>query len=126
MLDEHFREYSKNLSAPELWELSDQLTRLGRTLSDLAIEVDIPDMPALGIKGGKMDLQRFIYWNFIKCYWNPEMGFDVSKTINFDWYAPSTAFRYTMDEFTQMLEGSGFVPDFLRSEEACHTGRFHK
>jgi hypothetical protein len=54
------------------------------------------------------------------------MGFDVSKTINFDWYAPSTAFRYTMDEFTQMLKGSGFVPDFLRSEEACHTGRFHK
>ena len=126
LLDEHFREYSKDLSAPELWELSDQLTSLGRTLSDLAIEVDIPDMPALGIKGGKMDLQRFIYWNFIKCYWNPEMGFDVSKTINFDWYAPSTAFRYTMDEFTQMLKGSGFAPDFLRSEEACHTGRFHK
>ena len=126
LLDEHFREYSKSLSNQELWDLSDQLTRLGRTLTDLAIEIDVPDMPALGIQGGKMDLQRFLYWNFIKCFWNPAHGFEASKMINFDWYAPSTAFRYTLDEFTAMLGGAGFAADFLHSEEACHTGRFHK
>lgn len=126
LLDEHFREYSKRLSSRELWDLSEQLTRLGRTLSELGIEIEVPDIPALGIEGGRMDLQRFIYWNFIKCYWNPEHGFETSRSVNFDWYAPSTAFRYTMEEFTDMLGDAGFRPDFLHSEEACHTGRFRK
>ena len=126
LLDEHFREYSKTLSSQQLWDLSDQLTRLGRTLSELAIDIDVPDVPVLGIKGGRMDLQRFIYWNFIKCFWNPQHGYEASKMINFDWYAPSTAYRYTLDEFEAMLAGAGFTPDFLHSEEACHTGRFRK
>lgn len=125
LLDEHFRTYSKSLTSQQIWELSDQLTRLGRTLSELKAEIDVPDMPALGIKGGRMDLQRFIYWNFIKCFWNEEHGYEASKMINFDWYAPSTAFRYTLKEFEAMLAEAGFQPDFLHSEEACHTGRFH-
>ena len=126
LLDEHLREYGKELSSNELWALSDQLTQLGKTLSDLEITIDVPDMPALGIKGGKQDLQRFLYWNFIKCFWNPEHGHEASKLINFDWYAPSTAFRYTRNEFSAMLAAAGFTPEFLHSEEACHSGRFVK
>lgn len=126
LLDEHFREASKALTTEQIWELSEQLTQLGRTLSDLNATIDVPDMPLLGIKGGPQDLQRFIYWNFLKCFWNEEFGYDASKMINFDWYAPSTAFRYTMDEFTAMLGAAGFRPDFFHSEEACHTGRFLK
>ena len=125
LLDEHLREYSKALSQEQIWELSDQLTRLGKALSELQISLDIPDIPALGIKGGTQDLQRFIYWNFIKCFWNPEHGFEASKLINFDWYSPSTAFRYTLEEFTAMMSAEGFAPDFMHSEEACHSGRFH-
>lgn len=124
LLDEHFREASKALSKDQIWELSDQLTVLGRTLSELNLTVDIPDMPLLGIKGGPQDLQRFIYWNFLKCYWNPEFGFDACRMTNFDWYAPSTAFRYSMDEFRAMAEAAGFKANFLLTQEACHTGRF--
>ena len=126
LLDEHLRDYAKDLSSEQIWELSDQLTRLGKALSELNISLDVPDVPALGIKGGRQDLQRFIYWNFIKCFWNPEHGFEASKLINFDWYAPSTAFRYSLEEFTNMLAAAGFVPRFLHSEEACHSGRFGK
>jgi SAM-dependent methyltransferase len=126
LLDEHLREYAKQLTQEQIWELSDQLTRLGKALAELNISLDVPDVPALGIKGGRQDLQRFIYWNFIKCFWNPEHGFEASKLINFDWYAPSTAFRYTLEEFTKMLAAAGFSPDFLHSEEACHSGRFRK
>ena len=46
--------------------------------------------------------------------------------INFDWYSPSNAYRYSLEEFVSMLVEGGFVADFLHSEEACHTGRFHK
>ncbi|HEY0027534.1 MAG TPA: class I SAM-dependent methyltransferase [Allosphingosinicella sp.] len=126
LLDEHLREYAKQLTQEQIWDLSDQLTRLGKALSELNISLDVPDVPALGIKGGRQDLQRFIYWNFIKCFWNPEHGFEASKLINFDWYAPSTAFRYSLEEFTNMLAAAGFRPHFLHSEEACHSGRFGK
>ncbi|HEX5257882.1 MAG TPA: class I SAM-dependent methyltransferase [Sphingomicrobium sp.] len=126
LLDEHMRDCAKTLSRDQLWDLSDQLTRLGKLLSELNIEIDVPDMPVLGIKGGKQDLQRFIYWNFLKCFWNAEYGFDVSRLTNFDWYAPSVAYRYSRDEFAAMLSEAGFEPEFLHSEEACHTGRFRK
>ena len=126
LLDEHLRDYAKDLTTEQIWDLSDQLTRLGKALSELNISLDVPDVPALGIKGGRQDLQRFIYWNFIKCFWNPEHGFEASKLINFDWCAPSTAFRYSLEEFTAMLLAAGFTADFLHSEEACHSGRFRK
>lgn len=48
-----------------------------------------------------------IYWNFIKCFWNEELGYDTSVATNFDWYSPSNAKRYS-------------------EEEACYSGRFLK
>ena len=126
LLDEHLRDYSKTVTREQLWDLSDQLTRLGKVLTDLNITIDVPDMPVLGIKGGSQDLQRFIYWNFIKCFWNSEFGFEASKMTNFDWYAPATAHRYTREQFTAMLSEAKFAPEFVLSEEACHTGRFRK
>jgi ubiquinone/menaquinone biosynthesis C-methylase UbiE len=126
LLDEHFRVYSKSLNHPEIWKLSEQLTTLGKTLSELNITIDVPDIPALNIKGGKQDLQRFIYWNFIKCFWNEEQGWDSSVSTNFDWYSPSNAFRYSQKEFISMLQDAGFALDYLHSEEACHSGRFIK
>ena len=124
LLDEHFRGLSKELSRGELWALSEQLATLGKRLSELEAMIDVPAMPALGIAGGRMDLQRFVYWNFIKCFWNPEHGFEGSRLVNFDWYAPETAFRYDRDEFVAMARQAGFEPEFVHSEEACHSGRF--
>jgi hypothetical protein len=65
-----------------------------------------------------------VYWNFLKCFWNPEHGFEGSRMINFDWYSPERAFRYDRDEFVALVEGAGFVADFVHSEQACHSGRF--
>lgn len=124
LLDDYFRTASKSISRKELWELSVQLTKLGRTLSDLGISVDVPDIPLLGIKGGRQDLQRFIYWNFIKCFWNEGFGEEASVSTNFDWYSPSNAFRYSKDEFVGMCEAAGWALDFLHGEPACWSGRF--
>jgi SAM-dependent methyltransferase len=124
LLDEHFREASKRLAKEELWALSEQLTTLGKALSELEATIEVPDMPALGIKGGRVDVQRFLYWNFVKCFWNEEHGFEASRMVNYDWYSPERAFRYDRDEFVDMVEKAGFTPDFLHSEEACHSGRF--
>ena len=124
LLDEHFRTASHDLSEEQLWSLSEKLTQLGKMLSDLKLTLDFPEIKELGIKGGRQDLQRFIYWNFIKCFWNEELGHEASVSGNFDWYAPSLAFRYTQEEFLEMSDDAGFENLYLHCEEACHTGCF--
>lgn len=124
LLDEHFRSAAAGLSHQQLWELSEQLTQLGRVLSELRLTVDIPAIPLLGIKGGPQDLQRFIYWNFAKCFWNETFGHAASVATNFDWYAPAIAHRYSRDEFLQMCSDAGWRSEFLHGEEACWSGRF--
>ncbi|MBT7852676.1 MAG: class I SAM-dependent methyltransferase [Opitutae bacterium] len=126
LLDEHFREKSKKMSHDEIWALSKQLTELGKRLTDLDLKVDVPEIPALGIKAGEQEIQRFIYWNFLKCFWNEELGRETSVSTNFDWYSPSNAFRYDREEFIGMCENAGWANDFLHSEEACWSGRFVK
>ena len=126
LLDNYFRQRTKNISNSEMWKLSEQLTELGKRLSELDVTFDAPEIPILGIKSGKVDIQRFIYWNFIKCFWNEELGLETSIATNFDWYAPSNAERYTKDEFLSMIKRSRLNITFLHSEEACYSGRFKK
>ena len=126
LLDEYFRNKTKTISSNDMWKFSEQMTELGKRLADLKIEFDSPEIPLLGIKGGKTDLQRFIYWNFIKCFWNEELGLETSISTNYDWYAPSNAERYTKTEFLEMIKISGLKTSFIHSEEACHSGRFKK
>ncbi len=126
LIDDYFRVETKSLSNEQLWNLSKQLTNLGKTLSELKIDVDIPDIPLLGIKGGKQDIQRFIYWNFLKCFWNTELGYDTSVSTNFDWYSPSNAKRYSEEEFKDMINQNNLLIKYFHSEEACYSGRFLK
>ena len=102
LLDDYFRQACINYSHEELMELSKQVTQLGKVLSSIDQEVDIPDIPALGIEGGNMTFQRFLYWNFMKCFWNPDTGETNSIMTNYDWYSPSQAFRYTEEEFSSL------------------------
>ena len=110
----------------DLLDLSKQLTELGKTLTDLNIKINFPEIPLLGIKGGKQDLQRFFYWNFLKCYWNEELGQDISTSTNFDWYSPSNATRYSEDEFKDLIKNNNLEIEHFHSEEACYSGRFIK
>ncbi len=126
LLDEHFRQLSKTLDHDRLMELSEQLTELGRILTSLDQEIDFPPIPVLGIDGGKMTVQRFIYWNFLKCFWNEDQGFQNSVMINYDWYSPSQAFRYSEQEFRSWIEAEDLEEVHFHKEEACYSGRFLK
>jgi ubiquinone/menaquinone biosynthesis C-methylase UbiE len=126
LIDDYFREKSKVISKKDMWNLSEQLTELGKKLSELKINIDVPEIPLLGIKSGKMDLQRFIYWNFLKCFWNEEFGKQTSISTNYDWYSPSNAFRYNKDEFELLLKNANFEIKPYHTEDACHSGRFTK
>ena len=126
LLDDYFRLETNNISTAEMWDMSKQLTQLGKVLSELNIEVDIPDIPLMGIEGGKQDLQRFIYWNFLKCFWNQSLGYDTSVATNFDWYSPSNAKRYSESEYKEMILNSNLEVTYFHKEEACFSGRFIK
>jgi len=124
LLDDYFRDFSKKCTKEQLWEMSEQLTVLGKQLSSLKIEIDFPDIPLLGIKGGSQNIQRFIYWNFLKCFWNDEQGWDTSVATNFDWYSPSNAQRYNESEFKHWITDCNLGIIHFHKEEACYSGRF--
>lgn len=126
LIDDYFRTQTHHVPDAAMWEFSAQLTELGRRLSELKVSFESPDIPLLGIKGGTYDIQRFIYWNFLKCFWNEEWGFDLSKSTNYDWYAPSNAKRFSKEEFLNMVADNHLDVLFLHEEEACYSGRFLK
>jgi SAM-dependent methyltransferase len=124
LLDDYFRAHCGQLERSKLWEMSEQLTELGRRLAALKVEFEAPDIPELGIKGGRYDVQRFIYWNFLKCFWNEELGRETSVVTNFDWYSPSNARRFSEQEVRALVRDNGLAELFFHSEEACYSGRF--
>ncbi len=126
LLDDYFRNQCKQMTRDELWAMSQQLTELGRRLSALKISFNAPDVPALGIKGGEIDLHRFIYWNFIKCFWNSDLGHETSIATNFDWYSPSNARRFNEAEVRAIAAASGLDAIHFHAEEACYSGRFRR
>jgi SAM-dependent methyltransferase len=126
LLDDYFRQHCKDLGEAELWQMAEQLTELGRRLSELQLTIDVPAVPALGIKGGRQDLQRFLYWNFLKCFWNAELGTETSVVTNFDWYSPSNARRYSEAEVRELVHREGLSILHFHHEEACYSGRFLK
>lgn len=126
LLDDHFREYAKQLGKDELWKMSEQLTQLGKRLDDLNVTFDAPDIPLMGIKGGRQSVQRFIYWNFLKCFWNEDVGMQNSIATNFDWYGPSNAYRYSESEFKEWVVQNSLETLYFHIEPACYSGRFKK
>jgi len=99
LADEHVRALTTGMSVEECFEFSEQVTELGRALSGLEATVTLEKgVPLLGIEPGEHDVQRLIYWCFLKCYWNEELGEELSTLINFDWYHPVYASRHTESE----------------------------
>ena len=97
--DDHIREQLQEMSPQEAWDAVMPLTRLGRLLGDLEVEVDVPEtIDLLEIPAGKIDLQRLFYWHVFKAFHHPELTLDELNHINFDWYAPRNAHRQSPEE----------------------------
>ena len=97
--DDHIREAIRPLTDEEAWKALEPLSKLGMELGRLKVELQIPeDIPYLGIKAGKMDIQRFFYWNIFKAYYRDEFSLDEINHINFDWYRPLNCQRHTEAE----------------------------
>jgi arsenite methyltransferase len=103
--DDYLRQSTIRLSDKECWDFSKRMTAFGKALSDLQIEFEVPEnIPELGIKAGKYDMQRFFYSHVFKCFWNDRFSFDENNLINFDWYHPAYAYHHTPEEVKRWFQ----------------------
>jgi SAM-dependent methyltransferase len=122
--DDYVREQIASLSDEEAWDAMRSLTELGRVLAETNAKVDLRvDVPTLGIKAGQYDVQRLIYWNFAKLFWNPALEFEENVHINFDWYRPRYAHRQTEEQVREWCEEAGLTIRRLHDSEAGYTVR---
>ncbi len=97
--DDYIRNYLKNYSSKQAWELLKPLTKFGKQLGNLNINLNIKDdIKVLGIPKGKINLQRLIYYYFFKCYYKESLTLEQMNLINFDWFAPKNCHRHTQSE----------------------------
>lgn len=106
-VDDYVRNITTNMTVNECIEFSKDMTYLGKSLSEVKRKITIPrDIPILGVKAGTYDVQRFVYWTFLKCFWDESGNFERSVGVNFDWYSPKFAYRHTPDEVRKWFRES--------------------
>ncbi|NOX50263.1 MAG: class I SAM-dependent methyltransferase [Gammaproteobacteria bacterium] len=117
--DDHIRNHIATLSDDEAWEALKPLTKLGKALGELKVNIEVPeDIPYLGIKKGKQDIQRFVYWNICKLFHRDEFSLDEMNHINFDWYRPLNCHRHTEEEIRYFCKNAGLGIERIKVEEA--------
>ena len=117
--DDHIRDQLQDMTREEAWEAVMPITKLGKLLGDLNVEIDIPEsIDLLRIPAGKINLQRLFYWHVFKAFYRSEMSLDEMNHINFDWYAPHNAHRHTIEEVHEWCAKAGFAIERERVEEA--------
>jgi SAM-dependent methyltransferase len=97
--DDLIRKQLQDLDDEQAWQALMPLTRLGRVLGDMEIEIEIPeDIALLDIEKGKIDLQRFFYWHICKLFYSSDLTLEEMNHINFDWFRPLNCYRHTPEE----------------------------
>jgi SAM-dependent methyltransferase len=106
--DEYIRREFSKLSPEACFEACRALTEMGRELSRIGATVTLTrPIEVLGIPAGTHDVQRLIYYNFVKCFWNEAFDFETNNMINFDWYHPKNAWQHTKEEVEGWLRSLG-------------------
>jgi SAM-dependent methyltransferase/uncharacterized protein YbaR (Trm112 family) len=111
--DAYIRERFTQLSPEECYAACEAITELGRELSHLGAKITLnKPIPLLGIPAGTHDVQRLLYYNFIKCFWNDAFDFETNNMVNFDWYHPHHAWQHDREEVEGWLQALG-VKDYV-------------
>jgi ubiquinone/menaquinone biosynthesis C-methylase UbiE len=117
--DDLIREKMQAMTPEQGWEAMMPLSKLGKILGDLNIQITIPDpIEVLDIPAGPIDLQRLFYWHVFKAFYKPEMTLDEMNHLNFDWYAPKNAHRQTVEQVRTWCGECGLSIEHERVEDA--------
>lgn len=117
--DDYIRGRLQAMTPEEGWRAMMPLTRLGRALGELGVEIEVPEpIELLGIPAGRIELHRLFYWHFVKAFYRPEMTLEEMNHVNFDWYAPRNAHRHAPEEVRGWCRELDLVVERERIEEA--------
>lgn len=97
-VDDYIRDRISGLKYKDAIKYTDQITKLGKVLSEINIKVKIPKVELLEIEEGEYEIQRFVYHFIMKCFWNSNLKFKENSAINYDWYHPQLCFRYELKD----------------------------
>lgn len=115
-MDDYVRERISHLEYEAAMGACRQIAELGRRLAQVEQEIEIGDIPVLGIEAGRYTPQRLLYYFFLKCYWNPALGAEENAAINYDWYHPQHCSRHTMDEVLGWFAAAGLEVTWRRED----------
>lgn len=117
--DDHIRNFLKDKSNEETWEELKSLTEFGISLGKINCDIDIPeDIPCLKLKKGKVNLQRFFYWNICKLFHSPDLTLEEMNHINFDWYRPLNCHRHTPSEIDNFCNNAGLRIEYMNIQNS--------
>ncbi len=111
-VDDVIMERAKTMTPDELWEFSVHVTRLGKALYDLGIkDVRVGDDTFV-------DVQRLVHNRLFRCWYDPNIDFDLSVSSNFDWFSGNP--RFNAEEVRAMIatlpEGAYEVTRFYEDD----------
>jgi arsenite methyltransferase len=117
--DDHVRAKLQELTPQQAWDAMMPLTKLGKQLGDLNVEIDIPEpIDLLGIPAGRINLQRLIYWHVFKAFHHERWSLDELNHINLDWYAPANAHRQTPEQVRAWCAEAGLAIEHEHLQES--------
>jgi len=106
--DDYIRSFATKLSPAECYKFCVPFTKLGKSLDEMKVEIKVPqDIPVLEIKKGHYSIQRFIFYEMFKCFWNPNLSFKDNNLVNFDWFNPEYAWHHTPKEVGNWFKKAG-------------------
>jgi arsenite methyltransferase len=106
--DDYVRDLLQGLEPEEAWQRLMPLTKLGKALGDLHVEVEVPEaVDLLEIPAGRIDVQRLFYWHVLKAYHRDEYDLDELNHINYDWFAPRNAHRQSPEDVRRWCSEAG-------------------
>ncbi len=105
-VDDHVRAQIADLPFDEALAACAPISALGKALAELGAILEVPaDIPQLGIHKGRYDLQRFIHYNVMKCFYHPDFDELTNNIVNADWYHPRHCHRFTPEAFEAWFDG---------------------
>jgi len=103
--DDYVRARVRELEPAAAWDALRPLSKLGRALGELDVEIDVPeDIDLLDIPAGRTSIQRLFYWHVMKAFYDPHLDLEELNHINYDWYAPANAHRQSPEEVRSWCE----------------------
>jgi SAM-dependent methyltransferase len=116
-VDDYVRDQVADMPIDEALAAMTGISALGKSLADLNQTLEVPeDIPVLGIKKGTYNLQRFVHYNIMKCFYNEDFDDFTNNIVNVDWYHPRYCFRYSAEEFRAWFDEGWKVEHFDERE----------